>query len=65
MIDGLWMNSFGSSFDKDYLYLNPNRISTFSYHAMCVAAERGVKYYDMTGGGTYITNPKFWIRKNN
>lgn len=51
MIDGLWMNSFGSASDKDYLKLNPNELARF--HAMCVAAERGVKYYDMTGGGTY------------
>ncbi|GLI51893.1 hypothetical protein TSYNTROOL_19790 [Tepidanaerobacter syntrophicus] len=51
IIDGLWMNSFGSSSDKNYLSLNPNELARF--HAMCIAAERGVKYYDMTGGGTY------------
>jgi len=51
MIDGLWMNSFGSSSDKDFLKLNPNELARF--HAMCIAAKRGVKYYDMTGGGTY------------
>jgi len=54
MIDGLWMNSFGSSSDKDFLKLNPNELARF--HAMCIAAKRGVKYYDMTGGGTYKKN---------
>lgn len=51
MIDGLWMNSFGSSSHQDYLKSNPNELARF--HVMCVAADRGVKHYDMSGGGTY------------
>lgn len=50
-IAGVWMHSFGSASDQEYLDMNPNELAR--YHVMCVAAERGVRYYDMTGGGTY------------
>lgn len=51
LIDGLWMNAFSTASDVNYLYLKPNELARF--HAMCVATERGARYYDMTGGGAY------------
>lgn len=51
MIDGTWMNSFGSASYGKYLRLNPNELAR--YYIMCQAAQKGAKYYDMTGGGTY------------
>lgn len=51
VIDEQWMYSFGCVSSRDYLKLHPNELARF--HAMCTAAEKGVEYYDMTGGGTY------------
>ena len=51
MIEGVWMNSFGSSSSREFLKLNPNELAR--YHVMCIGAERGIKHYDMSGGGKY------------
>lgn len=51
IINGLWMHSFGCVSAQEHLRLCPNELARF--HVMCTAAEKGVKYYDMTGGGTY------------
>ena len=51
VIDGLWMHSFGCVSAQENLKLCPNELARF--HVMCRAAEKGVKHYDMTGGGTY------------
>ena len=51
LIDGLWMHAFSTTSNQSYLKLKPNELARF--HAMCVAADRGVRHYDMTGGGTY------------
>lgn len=45
------MHSFGSASYRDYLKYHPNEIAR--YHAMCEAAKRGLKSYDMSGGGEY------------
>jgi hypothetical protein len=45
------MHSFGSASRRDYLKFHPNEIAR--YHAMCEAGKRGIKTYDMSGGGTY------------
>jgi CelD/BcsL family acetyltransferase involved in cellulose biosynthesis len=45
------MHSFGSASDQSYLHLFPNELAR--YFVMCQAAQRGVRAYDMTGGGAY------------
>jgi CelD/BcsL family acetyltransferase involved in cellulose biosynthesis len=45
------MHSFGSASYRDYLKYHPNEIAR--YHAMCEAAKRGLKHFDMSGGGEY------------
>jgi predicted N-acyltransferase len=49
--DGVYMHSFGSASEQNYLHLNPNELAR--YHVMSFAADNGIKYYDMTGGGSY------------
>lgn len=49
--DGAYMHSFGSASEQNYLHLNPNELAR--YHVMSFAADNGIKYYDMTGGGSY------------
>lgn len=48
---GIWMHSFGSASRREFLGLYPNELAR--YRAMCAGVEKGFKYYDMSGGGTY------------
>ena len=54
LIYGQWMHAFASASARDYLRLRPNELLRF--HTMRTASERGVRYYDMTGGGSYKAN---------
>lgn len=57
---GIRMHSFGSASDQEYLRLYPNELAR--YYVMCLAADKGIKYYDMSGGGTY--KEKFGAQKS-
>lgn len=48
---GEWLHSFGSASNQEFLKLNPNELAR--YHVMCIGAEKGLKHYDMSGGGIY------------
>ncbi|MCZ6665810.1 MAG: GNAT family N-acetyltransferase, partial [Gammaproteobacteria bacterium] len=45
------LHSFGSASYREFLKEYPNELAR--YHAMCQAAELGLKSYDMTGRGEY------------